>query len=344
MPKSPKHILVIRLSAMGDVAMIVPVLRAFSQQYPEVSITVLTRAFFTPFFRDLKNVSVFEADVKEKHKGIFGLYKLSKEIKKLKIDAVADLHNVLRSNILKLFFFGTKFIQINKGRVEKKALISGKKFQQLKSTHQRYSDVLGQLGFEIDLFNPRFPKSKPLTNKLLSIVNQDSKKWIGIAPFAAFEGKAYPLELMEQVIANLQKKHKIILFGGGEKEIHLLNEIEGKYKNVFSVAGKLTFDEELDVIANLDVMVSMDSGNAHLAAMFGIEVITLWGVTHPFAGFYPFNQKPENALLANRELYPQIPTSIYGNKFPEGYQEAIRSITPQDIIAKTKSILQKSLT
>ena len=102
----PKHILVIRLSAMGDVAMTVPVLRAFTEQHPDVKITVLTKGFFTPFFQDIKNVSVFKADIKGKHKGILGLYRLSKELKARKIDAVADLHNVLRSNILKLFFFG----------------------------------------------------------------------------------------------------------------------------------------------------------------------------------------------------------------------------------------------
>ncbi len=82
MMPSTKHILVIRLSAMGDVAMTVPVLRAFTTQYPEVKLTVLTREFFTPFFRDLENVSVFHADLKGTHKGVLGLYRLSKELKK----------------------------------------------------------------------------------------------------------------------------------------------------------------------------------------------------------------------------------------------------------------------
>lgn len=324
--------------------MTVPVLRALTQQYPEIKITVLTRAFFKPFFRDLANVSVFEADVKGKHKGVFGLYKLSRALKKHEIDAIADLHNVLRSNILKVFFLGKKFIQIDKGRAEKRALTSGKNFTQLKSTHQRYADVFEKLGFKINLSNPSFPKPSVLSKKVFNIVERDKKPWIGIAPFAAFVGKAYPLELMDKVIEELEKKYKIILFGGGEKETQLLNKMEAKYKNVFSVAGKLTLNEELDVISNLKLMISMDSGNAHIAAMLGINTITIWGVTHPYAGFHPFNQKLENALLANRNQFPQIPTSIYGNTFPEGYQDAILSITPQDIIDKVNSILQKSLT
>src|SRR5210317_169895 len=158
MSQKPKHILVIRLSAMGDVAMIVPVLRELEQSYPEVKVTVLTRAFFAPFFIDLQNVSIYKADVKGRHKGVLGLYKLSKELKLLNVNAIADLHNVLRSNILKLFFVGTPFFQIDKGRSEKKALVTGRVVKQLKTTHQRYADVFRKLGFNLSLDNPIFPK------------------------------------------------------------------------------------------------------------------------------------------------------------------------------------------
>ncbi|RLD28178.1 MAG: ADP-heptose--LPS heptosyltransferase RfaF [Bacteroidetes bacterium] len=320
---------------MGDVAMTVPVLRAFTQQYPDVKFTVLTRAFFTPFFRDLPNVSVFSAEVKGKHKGIFGLWKLSKELERLNIDAVADLHNVLRSKILKLFLFGIKCIQIDKGRSEKKALVSGKVFKQLKTTHQRYADVFEKLGFKLDLKNPSFPKQSILNDKTLAILGSDTLKWIGIAPFATYESKTYPLNVMKEVISTLSKTHKILLFGGGQHEIDLLNSFD----NTINLAGKLSLNEELDVISNLDVMLSMDSGNAHLAAMLGMKVITIWGVTHPFSGFTPFSQPEDYALLSDRNQFPLIPTSIYGNKYPEDYKEASRSISPKTIIEKIESIL-----
>ena len=339
MSKQPKHLLVIRLSAMGDVAMVVPVLRAFTQQYPTIKITVLTRAFFKPFFSDLNNVSVFYAEVNGKHKGIFGLYKLSKELKNLGIDAIADLHNVLRTNILKFFFLGKPFIQLDKGRAEKKALVSGSIFQQLKTTQQRYADVFEKLGYKIDLKKPHFPKPRRLSESILNSVKTDALKCIGIAPFAAHESKMYPLDLMEQVIKTLSKDYKIVLFGGGKKETDILNAFETRFENVINVAGKLTFDEELDVISNLEIMLSMDSGNAHIAAMLGVKVVTIWGVTHPFAGFAPFNQPAEYALLSNRNTFPKIPTSIYGNKYPENYKEASRSISPEIIIEKIKSLI-----
>jgi len=339
MSKPPKHILVIRLSAMGDVAMTVPVLRTFTQQYPDVKITVLTREFFTPFFKDLDNVTVFHAEVKGKHKGIFGLWKLSKELKKLNIDAVADLHNVLRSKILKFFFFRTKCIQIDKGRAEKKALTSGVIFKQLKTTQQRYTNVFEKLGFPLELSNPTFPEQPILNDKTLNVLGSDTLKWIGIAPFAIHESKMYPLNLMKKVIATLSNAHKILLFGGGQKEIDILNSFENDFENVINLAGKLSLSEELDVISKLDVMLSMDSGNAHLAAMLGKKVITIWGVTHPFAGFAPFNQPEDYALLSDRKQFPKIPTSVYGNKYPEDYKEASGSISPKTIIDKVESII-----
>ena len=335
----PKHILVIRLSAMGDVSMTVPVIRAFSNQYPEVKITVLTRAFFNPFFRDLKNVTVFNADVKGNHKGIFGLYKLSKELKQFNFDAIADLHNVLRSNILRSFLSVKQFAQIDKGRAEKEALVSGKIFQQLKTTQQRYADVFEQLGFKIDVSNPTFPKPAPLTKKLLEITKKEAKQCIGIAPFAAYRSKMYPLELMNEVINVLAKDYHILLFGGGKDEVAQLERLSDQFDNVINIAGKLTLDEEVDVISNLDVMLSMDSGNGHIAAMLGIKVVSIWGVTHPFAGFLPFNHSLDSCLMADRAKFPKIPTSVYGNKYPKEYELAIATISPNEIIVKVKSVL-----
>ncbi|WP_255572890.1 glycosyltransferase family 9 protein [Hanstruepera marina] len=338
MPK-PKHILVIRLSAMGDVAMTVPVLRAFTKQYPDVKLTVLTRDFFKPLFRDLENVSVYPAHVKDQHKGLKGLYKLSREIRPLNCDAVADLHKVLRSRVLKPLLGIRKVATINKGRKEKKRLIKGKDFKPLKTTHQRYADVFKTLGYPIDLSGPTFPVASRLNENCLKLIGKPNKKRIGIAPFAAHESKMYPLEQMEQVIEKLSVDYQVLLFGGGKKEIQILNYFESEDKGIINLAGKLSFDEELDVISNLDVMLSMDSGNAHLAAIFGIPVITIWGVTHPYAGFAPFNQPADYCLLADRTQYPKIPTSVYGNKFPEGYKNAAESIAVETIVNKLKSVI-----
>ncbi len=336
--------MVIRLSAMGDVAMTVPVLKTLTDSYPELQITVLTKAFFKPIFSGLKNVQIHTVDVSGRHKGILGLWKLYKELKVLHIDAVADLHNVLRSNILKLFFrlSGIPFVQIDKGRKDKKALTSlkNKDFKPLKTSHERYADVFKQLGYQLDLKMTQSLPKNALSEDTLRIVGTKSKKWLGIAPFATFTGKMYPLHLMKEVIQELNKneKYRIFLFGGGPEEKNVLDVWDNQFQNCINIVGKLSFEDELQLISNLDLMISMDSGNGHLASIYGVPTITLWGVTHPHAGFYPFGQDADNAILADRNKYPLIPTSVYGNKAPKTYDKAMETIHPKDVINKIKEL------
>jgi ADP-heptose:LPS heptosyltransferase len=322
---------------MGDVAIMVPVLDALFRQNSNVKITVLTQEFYTPFFSHLKNVTVYPVDTKRKHKGFLGLFKLYKELKRKKFTKIADIHNVLRSNVLKLFFLGKNFHQIDKGRDEKKKLISKENFIQLKTSHERYADVFRKMGFTIDLSNPIFPDKKEIPETMTTFLkSSNSRKLIGIAPFATHKSKMYPLDKMKIVIEQLSKNCIILLFGG-KNDLKQLETLKTN-QNVFITTGELSFSEELDTISNLDCMLSMDSGNAHLAAIFGVKVITIWGVTHPFAGFAPFHQPTDYALLANIEKYPKIPTSIYGNKYPEDYLNCAESIPPEQIIKKVKSI------
>lgn len=330
---------------MGDVAMMVPVLSALTNQYPNLKITVLTKALYAPMFTQLSNVTVHVADVKKAHKGIWGLWKLFRNLQGTHIDGVADLHNVLRSNMLKLYFkgYGVPFCQIDKGRKGKKALTRkrNKTFKPLKSSHQRYADVFWKLGFPVDLSKAVMLRKEELSDACRKLFRTDSKEWLGLAPFAAFKGKMYPLPLMEKVIAELQSttKYTIILFGGGKHEEQVLESWQNKFEACINIAGKLSFSEELAIISNLECMLSMDSGNGHLAAMYGVPVITLWGITHPYAGFVAFGQPPANQLTADRNKYPLIPTSVYGNKCPVGYQEAIVSTSPKMVVKKLVEVL-----
>lgn len=327
-----------RLSAMGDVAMTVPVLRAFVKQFPEVQITVISRPFFKPFFEGIPNLSFFAFDEKERHKGFLGLLRLFQDLKGLNIDAFADLHNVLRSKVVRTLFAlsGKKIASVDKGRAEKKALTQAenKTFKPLPSMFERHAKVFEQLGFTVDLSQPEFPEKAILSPEILALIGTNHQKLIGIAPFAQYDSKVYPLDLMQGVIDQLalDTTQTILLFGGGKKEIELLNSLASNKENVIVVAGKIKFQQELQLISNLDVMLSMDSGNAHIAAMLGVKVITLWGATHPYAGFLPFNQPLENALVSDRNLFPKLPTSVYGNKKVEGYEDAMRTITVDAIV------------
>jgi ADP-heptose:LPS heptosyltransferase len=207
----------------------------------------------------------------------------------------------------------------------------------------RHIQTFEQLGFSVNLNQPEFP-NLALSEKTHTISGEkNNQKWIGIAPFAQYQSKVYPIDLMQQVIAILAKNsnYQIFLFGGGKHETEILNSFSTNKKNCIVVAGKLDLLHELQLISQLDVMVSMDSGNGHIAAMLGKKVITLWGATHPFAGFAPFNQPMELSLTADRQKYPLLPTSVYGNKIVEGYQDVMRSISVESVVNKINSVINQ---
>lgn len=341
----PEHLVVMRLSAMGDVAMMVPVLQVLTATYPKLKITFVSRPFLKPLFTNIKNVNFFAVDLKDKHKGVLGLYKLYKELSALGIAAFADVHNILRSKILRFYFGFTKVktAKIDKGRAEKKALTraDNKIFKPLKSTPERYADVFKDLGFPIDLVSHAFPKKEEPNSNCLKYLNKidcdlNKDALIGIAPFAQYTSKMYPLDLMKEVIQSLAKETsiKILFFGGGDKEKEQIDNLINDIPNTFNVIGELNFKDELNVISQLKLMLSMDSGNTHLAAIKNIKTITLWGATHPFAGFAPFKHTLNDCLLPDLEKYPKLPSSIYGNKVIEGYEDCMRSIKPQKVVEK----------
>ncbi len=334
----PQHILVIRFSAMGDVAMIVPVIKNVLQQNPQLQITVVSNALFQPLFAGIERCNFYPAYLKKQHSGTAGIFRLYKELKQVaKFTAVADLHSVLRSTLLTLFFSisGYRNAGIDKGRKEKKALTrkENKVFKPLTTTHERYAQVFRQLGFVADISNqlPVFSaKAIPVS---AACIFESGKKIIGVAPFAQYKEKMYPIEKMKAVVQELTNEgNTVLLFGGGENESAILQQWAGEIIGVYNMAGKFSFAEELALISNLDVMISMDSANMHLAALFGIPVVSIWGATHPYAGFTAWAQLPENIVQAT--LYCR-PCSVFGNKpCYRGDHACMNMITQQMIVEK----------
>ena len=345
--KKDKSILVFRFSALGDIAMTIPVLRSFFNTYPNQKIIFVSRGFVQPLFKEFENLEFVSVDFNNDFKGLKGLFKLFKSLRKNKIKAVADLHNVLRTKILKILF---KMVFINvqsidKGRAERKKLTKkkNKKFKPLTPIHYRYCDVFGRLGFPIDLANHEYPIKPYLpenSEEQKVLAKSGDKTIIGIAPFASFAGKNYPLDLIQNVIAYLQKDHIIYLFGGGENELKQIKIWEKAYDNVTDIASSFNLTEQINIISYADLMISMDSANGHIAANCGVPVLTIWGMTHPFCGFTPFDQGIENSIMVDRNLCPDIPTSVFGNKIPKGYESAFRSVNPKEVIEKALEILK----
>jgi ADP-heptose:LPS heptosyltransferase len=334
------NILITRLSALGDVAMMIPVVSSIAQRYPEHNFTVISMPLVAPLFKGLPNVDFVAFEKRTSHKGVKGILKLFRQLnKQRKYDCMVDLHDVLRTKILRSLFrvVGTKIFIIDKGRTEKKDLVD-KGFQQsvqLTSSVDRYRAVFASMGLTIGTVNSSLP-FVALTSgeKLIEIFGKKQGKWIGIAPFSQHVGKQLPLNKIETVIDYFCQKTDttVFLFGAGNKEKQLIENWITKYPKARSVVGKLPFDVELLLMKELDVMMTMDSGNMHLASLVGTPVVSIWGATHPFAGFYGMNQPESNAVQLPLSCRP---CSIFGNvpcKF--GTYECLNAIDPKTIVEK----------
>ena len=283
--------------------MMVPVVKEFLQQNPDVELIMVTRKIFVDLFADIPNVIIHPVKIDD-YKGFLGMHKLSKELlSRYKPDFIADLHDVIRTKILNGIFSskGFKVFKINKGKEEKEVLtdIWNIDKKPLKRTVERYADVFRKMGFPLTL-SYRLPE------------NRFQKSGIGIAPFAQHSGKMLPLEKSFEIAKILSEKHKIYFFGGGKEEQQTLDQWQNQIENSQNLAGKLSLKEELHLIAGLQAMISMDSANMHLASLAGTRCVSVWGATHHFAGFLGYGQKEED-IVEVKDLTCR-PCSVFGDK------------------------------
>lgn len=339
-----QHILLLRLSAIGDVAMLVPVVQALAQQYPSLRISVVSRPFARPLFTGLApNVEFMEADVKVEYTGVKGLNSLFRRLVAKHPTAVADMHDVLRTKFL-IFRFnvgGWKTAHINKHRGARRLLCRypNKVIQQLPTQVSNYAAVLEKLGYPIKLdFHTIYTNGKPPIPQSIGD-KPEGKKWIGIAPFAAHKGKIWPLERIGKVIEAFPEA-RIFLFGGGGNEEKQMEQWGQSHPNCTIVRQHLHgLDEELSLMSRLDVMLSMDSANMHLASLVATPVVSVWGATSPLAGFMGINQSKDNLVELPMECRP---CSIYGNKgCARGDYACLYGISPDMIIGKINNVLNR---
>lgn len=340
-------VLLIRFSAMGDVCMTVPVVSALALQHPGDEFVVLSREAFAPLYHVAQtNVSFRGVDL-GKYRGLSGLWALYKELREEYFDVVIDLHNVLRTKILCMFFSlaGVRVSKLHKGRYDKWRLTRRwkKHKKQLPTSFERYACAIRRAGLSVNPEAlPHTSNCGQLSRELADLVSHSGLEggtWIGIAPFAKHEGKIYPTALMMEVISTLSKRPdtKIFLFGGGRKESEALAQWERLYPNTVSCAGRLRLEQEMELIGHLSVMISMDSANMHIASLMGVPVVSIWGATHRYAGFLGWRQKVENCV---EEDMPCRPCSVFGNKKCKfNDYRCMKRISPAKIIETVEKCL-----
>ena len=281
-----KRLLVVRLSALGDVAILEPVLRQRAAANPEVLFLVAGPPRLAPLFRGMANVEYVATERRQKPRELYRM------LGALKPDKVADMHHVLRTIGMDWLFrlHGVPVHSIRKRDARGMA------------TWRRYDRVFDHCGLKGGAKEEGYWSVKPADGH---------QRVVGVAPFAQHKGKIWPLEKMEQLVGMLSVRGYSVMLFGSKEEAPILEAWAGKYEGVESLAGRFSFEEELDRIKALDVMVSMDSANMHFASCMGVPVVSIWGATHPCRGFYGWRQNPAWAV---QRVMDCRPCSKYGNK------------------------------
>ncbi|MBA4322565.1 MAG: glycosyl transferase [Odoribacter sp.] len=334
------RLLVIRTSAMGDVALVTPVLSEMKRRYPDVEIVMLTRPAFKSFFNRVEGFSIISPDFKKRHKGFHGLFRLYRDIQKQsQIDYVIDLHDVIRSKVLRFFFRtgGVPVSVIEKGRREKRELINGKRKDQLKHSVIRYCDAFGAAGFTLEPSTSLniVPDAQTLI-KTGEILNRRTALKIGVAPYARHKLKVWPEEKMISLLNMIaEKKDADFFLFGGKDESDQLDLFKEKVKGSVNLAGTLSLEEQLAVMSELDFMIAMDSSNMHMAALVGTKVVSVWGGTDPLNGFGAWMQPSEYSIRIPVDELTCRPCTIFGKgECRRGDLACLNWLTPEKVFAK----------
>ena len=343
-----KNVLVMRLSVLGNVAMAIPVLYPVCKANPDTRFIMLTKKWPASMFHDRPaNLKVVDFDVNENHSGLIGLLKLASSLYRMyDIDAVADLHNVSGTWVIDAYmrYKGARVARLDREKSKRRALVAHKTNEPVTPIHERYRNVFKNLGLEAPDTFTRLYEGRDWPQSPIVLEKEPGQRWIAISPFSSHRQKAYPLELMEQVIAELSKRENywIFLMGGGKQEKIALRGIARKYKRVTSMAEvKHRFIDEYALLGKCDLMLTMESANMHLASLVDLQAMTVWGPTSPSCGYLGYNQVIEDDIQLDMECRP---CSITGDK-PCKYGDfrCLANIKPQDIVERVITAVERNV-
>ena len=342
--KENLNLLVFRFSSMGDVALTVPILKGLIASNETLNITLVTRSLYNPFFENIPRFQVFQCDFQYRYKGLIGIFKLFRDLRSsTSIDHVIDLHSVLRTWILNFLFriTGIPVSRLNNGRKEKKQLIKGKIDRKLKSTLDRYLDTFN--GIDLKFEYPAIPvinineKYVREAEAFIHKTNPDSLQLVGFAPFALHKLKTWPIQYTRELLKMIEKQTdvNVYLFGGGLEETMVLSDLASSYKNCYNMAGEISLGAEIALMQKMNFVLTMDSSNMHLSSLAGAKTVTLWGATHPYAGFEAYLQEKERNFQISKKDLSCRPCTVFGKGNCKRKDFACMNwLTPQKVFDK----------
>lgn len=337
-----RHILVTRFSALGDVAMTIPVIYGACAANPQCTFTVLTRRPADKLFVGAPpNLRIHAVDT-SLYKGPSGMKRLLAEMRRqYGVDTLVDLHDVLRTKLMRMWahLSGMKVSHVDKGRARRRALTRSRRKHVVPLTPmtERYREAFNDAGLEVaGNFTSIYGggRGDAVLFAAATPPRQKGETWTGVAPFAAHPGKIYPEERMAEVIAALAGRPgaKVFVFGAGETESAAIDRMAAGHPNVVNMARlRIGIAAELALMSHCDTVLAMDSANMHMASLAGTRAVSIWGATHPYTGFYGYRQDPADAVQLDMTCRP---CSIFGNKpCRRGDYHCLAGISPHLVLS-----------
>jgi ADP-heptose:LPS heptosyltransferase len=310
-------ILIIRFSSIGDIVLTTPVVRVLKTQLDNAEIHYATKKQFAPIFQENPYID-------KMHYLEDSLPRLINALRKEKFNVVIDLHNNLRTRIIKQLL-GVRAFSFDKLNFQKWLMVN-LKINKLPPVHvvDRYLDTASSLGVKNDSLGLDYfiPEKDEIPLEWLPASHRDG--YVVYAIGGQHATKKLPLKRMIELCSKI--KRPIILLGGKEdadqgEAVKLFFDRdptpENRHTIIYNACGKCNLNQSASIVKNATHVFSHDTGLMHIAAAFKREVISLWGNTIPDFGMYPYRTK--FTILENNHVSCRPCSKIGYAKCPKGH-------------------------
>ena len=337
--KKPLSLCIIRLSAIGDVCHTLAVVQAIQRQYPDVEITWIIGKTEAMLMQDLPNVTLIPFDKKSSWKNIFTIWK---QLSHKRFDFLLSMQTAFRASILSLGIKADKKIGFNKDRArEMQWLFTNQKVEQTTSPHVLDGQMMFAKAIGVTDLTPKW--QLPISMETVEKAKQwldPMRKNVVISPCSSKAEKDWLIERYAE-IANwlIAQNINVILVGSpAKRELEMTAYIQQLAPNVQNLVGKTSLKELAALLKLADLVISPDTGSAHIASIQGTPVIGLYAIHNP-RRTAPYNDQ-QNVI----SVYDEVVQTYYGKPWQAlPWATKAKSKTGENLMARisVESVKQK---
>jgi lipopolysaccharide heptosyltransferase II len=345
----PNKTLIIRFSSIGDIILASPLLRVLRRKFPSSQIDFATRKEFAELIKYNPNLNhVYELDALNGNKELLRLKKVTNENK---YDLIVDIHNSIRSRIIRLLNKAKEIVVIDKRIWARTMLVKFKRnyYRDNISIADRYIEPLEVLGIKndnegLELFIPEEILAK-VASRMNEMELNNYKKVIGFCPSAKHVTKCWPKERYIDAGIRLSDEYsaKILIFGGPldfDKNRSIAESINASKnkKCAEDFECRLSLLETAAAMHYCDVIVTNDTGLMHMGAAVKRKIVAVIGSTVKEFGFFPTDKS--SIVLEVKGLYCRPCSHIGRSSCPEKHFRCMNEIQVADVLNSIRKIMQ----